>query len=74
MGYQLERDEIAFTYRIEEGIAERSFANQVAKQVGISPKTLELAHKKSQQMIEEEKTIKENRHLKFMQILQFINE
>ena len=74
MGYELEQDKITFTYRIDEGIAERSFANQVAKQVGICPETLELAHIKSMEMIEEEKMIKENKYSKFKEVQQFINE
>ncbi len=38
IGYQFdpERKEIKFTYQLEPGIAEKSFANQVASQVGIS--------------------------------------
>lgn len=38
IGYVFDKNkkEIRFTYQLERGVAEKSFANQVARQVGIS--------------------------------------
>ena len=59
---------------MEDGVAERSFATQVAKQVGIDPLTIELADKKSWEMMEEEKLIKEQKDMKMEEMMKFLSE
>ena len=41
---------IKFTYQLEKGVAEKSFANQVAAMVGISESTLQEADEKAHEM------------------------
>jgi DNA mismatch repair ATPase MutS len=50
MGYEIEEGRLQFTYQLRPGVAEKSFACNVAKMVGIPPSILQRADLKSDQM------------------------
>lgn len=50
MGYEIDEDDIEFTYQLVPGVAEKSFANNVGRMVKINSDILELASRKSNEM------------------------
>ena len=48
MGYQFDDIGLFFTYQLEKGVAEKSFANNVVKMVGAPSQILQIAAKRSE--------------------------
>lgn len=43
MGYEFDEQALVFTYQLEDGVAEKSFASNVVRMVGISQEILSRA-------------------------------
>ena len=50
MGYEIEEDNMVFTYQLEQGVAQKSFARNVAQMVRIPEIVLDIAAKKSDEI------------------------
>lgn len=57
MGYSIQEDgrTLNFTYKLEDGVAEKSFANNVARMVGIPEEILKIADEKAGEIIKQDK-------------------
>ena len=53
MGYNMDGEDISFTYQLVPGVAEKSFAGNVGKLVKMSPDILRLADKMSHMLLNE---------------------
>ena len=57
IGYNIQQDgeTLNFTYKLEDGVAEKSFANNVAKMVGIPDEIMKIADEKAGEIIKQDK-------------------
>ncbi|CAD8191337.1 unnamed protein product [Paramecium octaurelia] len=71
MLYYQDKDQITFKYKLVEGVAERSFATNVAQRAGIPQEVIQTAKLMETKITKEESNLKKNRVIlqKFNQIL-----